>query len=89
MATPPFTEFSKGDVRRYFVILLAIHRLKDRATSYRVAQEVACGRADFQRAVAALTAQHGVEFEREGAHYKITSWGVLQRKALEQFLNTP
>ena len=88
MANPQYKQFPKGDARRYFSILLAIHRLKERATIHYVAQDVDCNRMDVLRALEVLATQYWVRFDREGFTYQITSWGVLQRKVLIEFLNT-
>ena len=84
MTTPTYKDFPKSDARRYFTALLAVDRLKDRATIHYVAQDIGCTRAEAQRALEAVETQFGVQFERDGSRYIIASWGVLRKAALVQ-----
>ena len=80
--TPGYKDFPKSDARRYFVALLAVDSLKDQATIHYVAQHIGCTRAEAQRALAITATQFGVQFERDGSRYIITSWGVLKKAEL-------
>ncbi len=77
--TAGYKAFPKSDARRYFVALLAVDRLQERATIHYVAQDIGCTRAEAQRALEAAATQFGVQFERDGSRYAITSWGVLKK----------
>jgi hypothetical protein len=83
--TPNYKDFPKSDARRYFAALLAVDRLKDQATIHYVAQDIGCTRAEAQRALAITETQFGVQFERDGSRYSITSWGVLKKTELIRF----
>ena len=72
----------KGDARRYLLALLAVDKLKARATIHRVGLEIECTRAEAQRALEATVTQFGVVFERTGSAYRIASWGVLNKAEL-------
>lgn len=74
--------FPKGDARRYFTALLAVDRLKERATIHSVSLAIECTRAEAQRALEATVTQFGVIFERTGSAYRIASWGVLDKAEL-------
>ena len=79
---PGYKTFPKGDARRYLTALLAVDKLKERATIHRVGLEIECTRAEAQRALEATVAQFGVVFERTGSAYRIASWGVLNKAEL-------
>ena len=85
---PSYKTFPKADPRRYFVALLALDRLKDRATVHYVAQEIGCTRAEAQRALQAATIQFGVQYAREESKYEIISWGVLNKAVVANFVMT-
>ena len=87
-AIPHYKDFPKSDARRYFVALLAVDRLKDRATVHYVAQAIGCTRSEAQRALAITETQFGVQFERDGSRYAIASWGVLKRVELARFIKS-
>lgn len=74
-----YRDFPKGDARRYFVVLMAVDRLKAGATLHYVSQEIGSTRAEVQRALEAVVEQFGVELERNESAYRITSWGVLKK----------
>lgn len=84
--TPGYKDFPKSDARRYFVALMAVVRLKDKATIHYISQDIGCTRAEAQRALEAVSTQFGVCFERTGSVYKVTSWGVLKKAELAEFL---
>ncbi len=80
-----YRDFPKGDARRYFVVLLAIDRMKrGEATMHRVSTAVECTRAEAQRAVHALVEQFGVTVDRDGAAYLISAWGALKKTEIEK-----
>lgn len=81
-----YKAFPKADARRYFVALLAVDRLKERATIHYVAQEIGSTRAEAQRALEAAEIQFGVKFERNGSRYTIASWGVLRKTEVAQLI---
>ena len=88
--TPPlgYKAFPKSDARRYFAALLAVDRLKDRATIHYVAQAIGCTRSEAQRALAITETQFGVQFERDGSRYSIASWGVLKKAELARHIKS-
>lgn len=81
-----YKSFPKSDARRYFVALLAVERLQERATLHYVSLDIGCARSEVQRALEFTAEQFGVVFERDGSVYKITSWGILKKNELENFL---
>lgn len=83
-----YKDFPKSDARRYFTALLAVDRLKERATIHYVAQDIGCTRAEAQRALEAVETQFGVQFERDGSRYEITSWGVLKKAELARLIKS-
>ena len=85
---PGYKAFPKSDARRYFVALLAVDRLTERATIHYIAQDIGCTRAEAQRALEAVETQFGVQFEREGSRYVITSWGVLKKSELARLITS-
>ena len=85
LALPGYKDFPKGDPRRYFVALLAADQLGDLATAHYVAKEIGSTRAVAQRALEAAQNQFGVTLRRDGPHYEITDWGVLDKDKLVQF----
>jgi hypothetical protein len=72
-----YKEFSKGDARRYFTVLVAIANLGDMATLHYIAQNVGCTRAEAQRAIETAAEQFGMDVEKEGPVYRIVGWGAL------------
>lgn len=80
-----YKAYPKADARRYFVALLAVAKLRDRATIHYVAQEIGCTRAEAQRALEAAETQFGVQLKRIGPRYEIESWGVLKHRELLRF----
>lgn len=88
MTSPRYKDFPKSDARRYFAALLAVDRLKEHATVHYVAREIGCTRAEAQRALAITETQFGVQFEREGSRYIITSWGVLKKVELTRLVKS-
>lgn len=88
MDRPSYKDFKKYDARRYLVALIAVDRLKERATIHYLSQEIGCTRAEVQRALATATEQFGVLFDRDGSVYRIRSWGVLKRTELARFLQS-
>lgn len=85
---PGYKDFPKSDARRYFVALLAVDRLKERATIHYVSQDIGCTRAEAQRALAAVETQFGVAFTRDGSRYEIASWGVLKKAELARLIKS-
>ncbi len=83
---PGYKDFPKSDARRYFVALLAVDRLKEKATIHYVSLDIGCIRVEAQRALQATEKQFGVVFDREGPVYQIQSWGVLKKAALIRLL---
>lgn len=83
-----YKNFPKSDARRYFVALLAVDRLKERATIHYIAQDIDCTRAEAQRALEAVETQFGVTFLRDGSRYEITSWGVLKKANVAQLIKS-
>lgn len=81
---PGYKDFPKSDARRYFAALLAVDRLKDRATVHYISQDIGCTRAEAQRALEACVTQFNVQFERNGSLYRIVSWGVLKKTELQR-----
>ena len=86
MSALGYKDFPKGDARRCFVVLLAIGRLKERATIHYISQDIGCTRAEAQRALEGASTQFGVVFERLGAVYQVASWGVLKKPELNKFV---
>ena len=83
-----YKDFPKGDARRYFVTLLAVDKLKERATVHYISQEIGSTRAEAQRALDALSEQFGVTLERDGTAYRIADWGVLKKTAMVDFVKS-
>lgn len=83
-----YKDFPKSDARRYFTSLLAVDRLKERATIHYVSQDIGCTRAEAQRALEAAATQFGVVFEREGSLYRIVSWGVLKKAEIAKLIKS-
>lgn len=81
-----YKSFPKYDPRRYFVVLDAMARLKDRATLHYIALDIGASRSEVDRAIEALPAQFGVEIEKVGSAYRLKSWGVLKPKSIEALL---
>lgn len=81
-----YKSFPKYDPRRYFVVLDAMARLKDRATLHYIALDIGASRSEVDRAIDAMPAQFGVEIEKVGAAYRLKSWGVLKPKIVEALL---
>ena len=81
-----YKSFPKGDTRRYFTALLAVARLKDKATLYYLSQEIGCSRGEALNALEALSTQCGVLFKRTGSVYEVASWGVIKKSELANFL---
>lgn len=76
-----YKDFDKYDPRRYLVVLFAVERLKDRATLHYISQEVECTRAEAQRAIESGKKLYMVDVEKEGAVYRVKSWGILNKRA--------
>ena len=83
-----YKAYPRADARRYLTALLAVDRLKDRATIHYIGQLIGCNRAEAQRALESAVTQFGVEFEREGSRYKIVSWGVLKKTEVARFIES-
>lgn len=83
-----YKDFPRADARRYFVALLAVDRLKERATIHYVAQEIGCTRAEAQRALGAAELQFGVILVRDGSRYRIESWGVLKKADVARMIKS-
>ncbi len=81
---PRYKDYPKHDLRRYFALLLAIERLKDRATMHYLAIELACTRGEVDRAVCSIRQNLMVSIEKSGFAYRITSWGVLSKQAVKR-----
>lgn len=81
-----YKSFPKYDPRRYFVVLDAMARLKDRATLHYIAMDIGASRSEVDRAIEAMPAQLGVEIEKVGTAYRLQSWGVLKPKSVEALL---
>lgn len=84
---PGYKDFPKSDARRYFTALLAVERLKERATVHYVSQDIGCTRAEAQRALETTVTQFGVVFQRFGPVYQVISWGVLKKSELGRLIN--
>lgn len=77
--------FPKGDVRRLLTLALAIESL-ERATLVSLAAATGHHKQTVQDDVPKL-AQLGIEVEKTGPVYRLTSWGpILKRTALKKFL---
>ncbi|MES2877541.1 MAG: hypothetical protein V4713_03895 [Pseudomonadota bacterium] len=85
---PGYKDFPKSDARRYFTALLAVDRLKERATIHYVSLQIGCTRSEAQRALEAVVTQFGVIFERRGPVYQVESWGVLKKSELSRLINS-
>jgi hypothetical protein len=83
-----YKDFPKGDARRYFVTLLAVDKLKERATVHYISQEIGSTRAEAQRALEALSEQFGVGLQRDGPAYRIADWGVLKKTAMADLVKS-
>lgn len=81
-----YRDFTKGDARRYFVVLLAVDKLKEGATLHHVAQAIGGTRAEVQRALASLEKQFGVALSRSGSAYLIDGWGVLKKSVVSELI---
>lgn len=88
MTNTKYKDFPKADARRYFVALLAVDRLKERATIHYVAQEIDCTRSEAQRALEAAELQFGVQYDRTGPVYRIASWGVLKKAEVARLIKS-
>lgn len=82
-----YKRFPKGDARRYLLVLLTIHRLRDTETTLQsVAMAIDATRAEVSRAIAKLTIEFGVVLrqvptERRALQYTIDHWGIVNRSA--------
>ena len=88
MTNTKYKDFPKADARRYLVALLAVDRLKERATIHYVAQEIGCTRSEAQRALEAAELQLGVQYDRSGPVYQIRSWGVLKKSEVVRLIKS-
>ncbi|MGT2457808.1 hypothetical protein ACU4GI_33440 [Cupriavidus basilensis] len=89
MAT--YRDFKKGDVRRYFLVLLTL-ATKRTVPATAVALEMSKG--EVMQVLDHLTTQFGVKLEKEefekedgAATWSIRSWGVLNEQAVGKFLS--
>lgn len=81
-----YKSFPKGDPRRYFVILEAMARLKDKATLHYIALDIGATRAEVERAIESMPSRFDVEIEKIGSAYRLRSWGVLKQRRVEALL---
>lgn len=88
MNRPGYKDFPKGDTRRYFTVLSAMVRLKDKASIHFISKEIGCSRGEAVNALEAVSTQLGVQFERTGSMYRVSSWGVLKKSELDKFLES-
>lgn len=81
-----YKEFSKGDARRYFTVLVAIADLGAEATLHYISLRVGCTRAEAQRAIETAAEQFGMDIEKEGPVYRIVGWGVLDEREVRKLV---
>jgi hypothetical protein len=81
-----YKEFSKGDARRYFTVLVAIVDLGGDATLHYISQRVGCTRAEAQRAIETAAEQFGMDIWKEGPVYQIRGWGVLDQPEVRKLV---
>jgi hypothetical protein len=81
-----YKEFSKGDARRYFTVLVAIADLGSEATLHYISLRVGCTRAEAQRAIETAAEQFGMDIEKEGPVYRIVGWGVLDEREVRKLV---
>jgi len=72
-----YKDFPKHDFRRCLLVLVTLNELGERATLHYAAQALECTRAEVLRAIELARHQFHVGIDKNGAVYRITSWGVL------------
>ncbi|MDW5418140.1 hypothetical protein R6242_16360 [Iodobacter sp. CM08] len=87
MHQPPlYKSFPKYDARRHFVIIDAIYRLKEKASLHYIALDIGATRAEVNRAINVIPEQYGVEIVKNGAIYTLISWGIINKKEMNNLL---
>lgn len=83
-----YRDFKKGDVRRYFLVLLT---LSDKRTVPATATELEMSKGEVMQVIDHLTTQFGVVLEKaEGdPTWAIKDWGVLNQQAVAKLLGRP
>jgi len=81
-----YKEYSKGDARRYFTVLVAISDLGGDATLHYISQRVGCTRAEAQRAIETAAEQFGMHIEKAGPVYRIVGWGALDKREVRKLV---
>lgn len=81
-----YKEYSKGDARRYFTVLVAVADLGDEATLHYIALRVGCTRAEAQRAINTAAEQFGMDIEKAGPVYRIVGWGALDEREVRKLV---
>jgi hypothetical protein len=78
-------KYQKGDARKLMALALAIEEL-DRPTLTTIVKRTGQNKGTIDADVVRLREQFGVEIAKQGAVYKLTSWGsVLEPYGLKQF----
>lgn len=76
-----YKDFPKYDARRLLVVLFAIERLAKNATLHYISQDIACTRAEVQRAIETAQKTFLVDIEKENSTYVLKSWGIINKEA--------
>jgi len=79
-------QYPKADARRLFVLLSAIDHL-ERATLTTLASYTGHNKGTIDADIAKLNEQFGVSIVKEGAVYRVNSWGdLLNKRSVKKFL---
>lgn len=79
---PIYRDFKKGDARRDLLVLTT---LATKRTIPAVAVELEMSKSECTLVVSRFH-QYGVELEKDGSHWNIKSWGVLNERAVSKLL---
>ncbi|WP_404995426.1 hypothetical protein [Cupriavidus pauculus] len=79
---PIYRDFKKGDARRDFLVLIT---LATKRTIPAVAVELEMSKSECTLVVSRFH-QYGVELEKDGSHWNIKNWGVLNERAVVKLL---
>lgn len=79
-------QYPKADARRLFVLLASIDYLK-RPTLTTLADFTGHNKGTIDADIAKLNEQYSVSITKEGAVYRVESWGdLLKKNAVKKFL---
>lgn len=82
------TQFPKGDARRLFTLLVAIDNL-ERPTLTTLTKHTKHNKGTIAADVDKLREQYGVEIIKDGAVFRLISWGdVLKKTGVKNIIKT-